>query len=214
MADSAERNAINNENISHKLAELSDENIRYEQIGNVIYIMANPSEFHEDILMEMTRQLGNYLYNKSCKVYGSNLGLDLKDFIPILKDHHSFQKFFKKKIDEGKEEQVYLLPDILLLCNIDKTKFSSRGYQKVPTMIIEIFSPSTGGKDFSLKKDLYEAIGVQEYWIVLDSQNVSVFLLKNGKYELEDYSTKEDILEIPVSVFPDLSIRLDKNRFN
>ena len=59
---------IMEQNISHSVTELSDERIRYEQIGNVIYMMANPSQFHEAILMEIGRQLGNYLDNKPCTV--------------------------------------------------------------------------------------------------------------------------------------------------
>ena len=193
--------------------EIFDENIRHEQIGNTVYMMANPSETHEAIITEIIRQLGNYFYDKSCKVYGSNLGLDLKDFIPVLKDCVCFRKFFKKKLDEGKKDQLYLLPDTQIICDIDKSKFGPHGYRNVPKMIIEVFSPSTGGKDFSIKKDLYECIGVEEYWIVLDPQNVVVFALKDGKYEIEEYSTNEDILEIPISVFSDISIFLDRKRF-
>ena len=205
---------IMEQNISHSVTELSDERIRYEQIGNVIYMMASPSEFHEVILMEIGKQLGNYLDNKPCKVYGSNLGLDLKDFIPVLKDRQFFQEYFRKKIDDGKEDQVYLLPDIQVLCNIDRNKFGAKGYQKPPKMIIEIFSPSTGGNDLSLKKEIYEAIGVEEYWVVIDIQNVVVFKLKAGKYIQENYSTEEDVLNIPVSVFSDLVIHFDKNKFS
>ena len=207
MADISERND------SYSLAELSDTRIRYEQIGNVIYMMANPSEFHEAILMEIGKQLGNYLDNKPCTVYGSNLGLDLKDFIPKLKTLTFFQEYFKKKIDGGQEEHVYLLPDIQVLCDIDRTKFSSRGYQKAPKMIVEIFSPSTGGNDLSLKKEIYEAIGVEEYWVVIDIQNVVVFKLKNGRYIQENHSTEEDSLEVPVTVFSDLVMHLKKNKF-
>ena len=87
-----------------KEVDLSDETIKYERIGNIIYLMATPSESHEAIITEIIYQFEAYLRNKPCKVYGSNFGLNLKDFIPILKQSVSFQKYFKKKIEEGKGE--------------------------------------------------------------------------------------------------------------
>ena len=67
-------------------------------------------------------------------------------------------------------------------------------------------------RDFYEKRDIYEAIGVGEYWIVSDAQNVTVFVLKDGKYVRYKYETEEQPLLIPVSVFPDLVIKLDKDK--
>ena len=194
--------------------DLSDENIRYERIGNTIYMMSTPSELHESIICEVLGQLWVYLKGKPCRAYGSNLGLDLKEFIPILKNHVSFQEYFKKKIDSGKEDETFLLPDISVLCDIDRSKFGSHGYQKVPKMLIEVSSPSTNDKDFDEKKNIYEAIGVSEYWIISDIQNITVYLLKDGKFVKTKYQTEEDILTVPVSVFPNLTINFDRNEFN
>ena len=79
-------------------------------------------------------------------------------------------------------------------------------------MLIEVASPATNEMDFYEKKDIYEAIGIGEYWIISDSQNVTVFVLENGKLVKTTYQTEDAILEIPVSVFPDLVIRFDKNK--
>ena len=193
---------------------LSDENIRYEQIGNTMYMMSTPSEIHESIIFEVLGQLWVYFKGKPCRAYGSNVGLDLKEFIPILKNHISFQEYFKKKINSGKEDEAFLLPDVSVLCDIDRSQFSSHGYRKVPKMLIEVSSPSTDDRDFDEKKDIYEAIGVCEYWIISDIQNVTVYLLKDGKFVKTKYRTEENILDVPVSVFPNLTINFDRNEFN
>ena len=185
---------------------------RYERIGNVIYTMGPASRKHERIVAELVKQLGNYLEGKPCEVYTSNVGLDLKEFIPDIKELPAFQIYFKKNIEKGKEEEVYLLPDISVLCNADDADFSSNGYQGVPKMLIEVASPSTNNRDFYEKRDMYEAIGVSEYWIISDAQNVMVFILKDGKFVKTIYETKETILEVPVSVFPNLVIRFDKDK--
>ena len=211
MADSIEKETIGNQSAS-KRTGLFDHNKRYEQIGNTTFIMRIPSVFHEAIVVELIGQFGNYLDGKPCRVFGSNLGLDLKDFIPAIKEMPTFRSYFKKNIEKGKEGEVYLLPDVSVLCNIDKTKFGSHGYSGIPRMLIEVASPSTNVIDFDEKRSLYEAIGVGEYWIISDTQNVAVYVLQDGKFVKTIHQTEENILEVPVSVFPDLVIKFDKNK--
>jgi len=194
----------------NKEIDLADESIRYEQIGNVIYLMASPSITHERIVSQVFGQLWYYLKDKSCEVYPPTLGLDLKEFIHHVKGLESFLDFFKKKIEQDKEDQIYVYPDVSIICDDNDDHFGNHGYKKTPRMIVEVSSPGTNSHDWVWKKDLYEAIGVSEYWIVSDIQNVTVFKLKDGKYVQKDYKTEEDILEIPVSIFPDLVIRFDK----
>jgi len=207
----AKRADLNNNNVS-KRTSLSDDYVRYEKIGSIIYMMAVPTQNHEAIVMEISRQLGNYLDGKRCRVYGSNIGLDLKDFIPRIKALPAFKTYFKKNIEKGKEEEVFLLPDVSVLCNIDKDKFGSHGYQGRPIMLVEVTSPSTAYLDFDEKKRLYEEIGVAEYWVVTDAQNVVVYVLEDGQYVSEKYETEDTVLEVPVSVFPGLTIKLDKDK--
>jgi len=213
----AKRSALSNINkvdkngVSKKMS-LSDDDVRYEQIGNIIYMMATPAQIHEAIVAEIIRQIGNHLDGKPCRVYGSNIGLDLKDFVQEIKTLPSFQAYFKKNIKKGKEDEVFLLPDVSVLCNIDKSKFGTHGYKGVPKMIIEVTSPSTAYLDYDEKMRLYEAIGVGEYWSIIDAQNVVVYVLEDGRFVKTKFETEEDALNVPVSVFPGLSIKLDKNK--
>jgi len=197
-----------------KTTSIFDIEKRYEQIGNVIYMMAPASVNHEAIVGSVYRQLGNYLDDKPCRVFGSNLGVDLKDFVPAIKEMPSFQSYFKKNIGKGKTEEVYFLPDVIVLYDIDKSKFSSHGYKGIPKMLIEVASPSTSDRDFDEKKSLYEAIGVSEYWVVSDARNVTVYALQEGKFVKTKYETEDEetILDVPVSVFPGLVIRFDKDK--
>ena len=211
MADAVENGGIASVTTPREM-KLSDDYLRYEQIGNVIYMMAPPARFHEAVVTEILGQLWNYLDDKPCRAYGSNIGLDLKSFIPRFKDMPSVQENFKKKAGRGKEGESYLLPDISVLCDSDERHYGSHGYQGTPRLLIEVSSPATNERDFYEKRDIYEAIGVGEYWIVSDAQNVTVFVLKDGKYVRSKYETEEEALMIPVSVFPDLVIKLDKNK--
>jgi Uma2 family endonuclease len=213
MADMIE-NVIHGDSETNtvKTTSLFDIDKRLEQIGNIIYMMAPPSVNHEAIVAEVFGQLYTYLEGNPCRVFGSNMGVDLKDFIPAIKEMPAFQSYFKKSIKKRKTDEVYFLPDVIVLCGIDKSKFSSHGYRGVPTMLVEVTSPSTNYRDFTEKMRLFESIGVAEYWVISDAQNVVVHVLKDGKFVPTIYQTEESILKVPVSVFPGLVIKFDKDR--
>jgi len=111
---------------------------------------------------------------------------------------------------EEKDEDVANVyqPDLLVIC--DKSKLKGTGYYGVPSMVIEILSPSTVRHDRLLKFNIYEKFGVKEYWIVEpDAKLVSVFVLQdNNRYGRIELYTETD--NVTVSIFPDLVIDLSK----
>lgn len=55
----------------------------------------------------------------------------------------------------------------------------------VPTLVVEILSPATARRDRIDKKKVYEANGVDEYWLVdPHRKEISVFHLTAGKYDV------------------------------
>ena len=93
-----------------------------------------------------------------------------------------------------------------------------------PDMVVEILSESTKKRDVTIKKDAYEANGVREYWIIDPwIKSVTVYLLRNGKYFLDDEyilfdekeleklndAEKAEIKnEVPVSILDGLKVPL------
>ncbi|MBR0260339.1 MAG: Uma2 family endonuclease [Selenomonadaceae bacterium] len=100
-----------------------------------------------------------------------------------------------------------------------------RGIYGVPDMVVEVLSKSTRKKDLTIKKDIYEAQGVKEYWIIDPYMKaISVYLLQDGKYFLDDEyilfdaadldlltdAEKADVKhEVPVHTLDDLKIPLN-----
>ena len=98
----------------------------------------------------------------------------------------------------------------------------------VPDMVAEIFSHSTMKRDIGIKKDIYERNGVKEYWMIDPwSENIQVYILRDGKYQLDDvyhnYSEAElneltdderaqVEFEVPVSVLDGFKVKI-KNIF-
>ncbi|HEY0828052.1 MAG TPA: Uma2 family endonuclease [Bacilli bacterium] len=76
-------------------------------------------------------------------------------------------------------------PDIIFIAN-ENLHIIRDGYVfGAPDLLIEILSPSTGKKDKTVKKAMFEQFGVKEYWLVDPTYfTVDQFLLIDNKYVL------------------------------
>lgn len=159
-------------------------NERIELIAGEAFLMASPSPFHQQILMELSRQIANFLEGKPCRIYPAPFDVRL----------------FAQHGDAPSNIDTVVQPDISVVC--DKTKIDGNGCKGAPDFIIEILSPSSLRHDRLVKLGLYQKAGVREYWII-DPKNTSVqvFLLDdNGILRLmEDYGSnnvaKVNVLE-------------------
>lgn len=90
------------------------------------------------------------------------------------------------------ENDDYLCPDIMVIC--DRKHLKGGSYSGVPKFIVETLSPSTAKRDKSEKKDIYEKMGVEEYWIVSpQGKSLEIYYLQDGKFILEQsYILEED----------------------
>lgn len=163
---------------------------RWEIIEGVPYMKAAPSTIHQEILMEISRQIANHLRGKSCKVYPSPF------CVKLTKGDEKSNEDIKKVVE----------PDITIVC--DKSKVDEKGCNGAPDMIVEIISPSSIKTDRIIKFNMYEQAGVKEYWIIEpEGKIVSVFVLQeNGRYGRQEVYSEDD--QITSYIIPDLTIDL------
>ena len=174
----------------------------YEIIGDEkIMAPAAPLE-HSNFIIELATTIKIYLRRNNC-------GYVFPDDVDVhLPDGNVFQ------------------PDLVVITgeNFGIINWESAIYG-VPDMVVEVLSKSTRRKDITVKKDIYEANGVKEYWIIDPLMKaVDVYLLRDGKYFLDDeyvlYNEKEmDLLtdeeksnirtKIKVSIFEDCTVNLE-----
>jgi Uma2 family endonuclease len=57
-------------------------------------------------------------------------------------------------------------PDVLVVTNDQRHILTKRNARGAPALVIEIISESSSARDERTKRDLYERVGVREYWIV------------------------------------------------
>lgn len=163
------------------------EDERWELIEGEAYAMAPaPTRIHQAVVVELIRQIANYLEDKPCKVLVAPFDVTLKE------------------TDETEEEsQTVVQPDIVVVC--DESKLDERGCKGPPDWIIEVLSPATAVRDHVQKKALYEKHGVREYWLIHPTDAILTrYQLENGRYSAAVIEETKDTT--PVAVLQGLEI--------
>lgn len=171
---------------------------REELIGGKVVMMAPASAEHVYTAGSIYNIFKNYLKGKNCIPFSDGLLVHLTDD----------NKF---------------VPDMMVVC--DRSKIKSDGVHGAPDLVVEVLSPSTAKDDRTRKKEVYEACGVPEYWLVSPTdKSIEVYLLESGKYILHDvYTVRPDwvlaqmtdeersavVTEFKCHLYDDLLIRLD-----
>ena len=140
---------------------LLPEGTRAEVINNVLYMSPSPFFNHQEIVTELTIQIGTGVKKNSLGT------LLVAPFDVYLEEHISAVQ-----------------PDLLFISNKNMGILKDDGYAHgAPDMVIEILSKNEN-RDRTLKKNLYEKAGVKEYFIV-DPKNkmTEAFVLKGKKYQ-------------------------------
>ncbi|MBF0524367.1 MAG: Uma2 family endonuclease [Deltaproteobacteria bacterium] len=167
------------------------EDERWELIeGQAFDMTPAPSPQHQQMLVELARQIANFLVGRACVVYVAP---------------------FDVRLPEGDEDDLRIKtvvqPDIAVICN--RSKIDARGSRGAPDFVVEIISPSSASKDQITKTALYEKKGVKEYWIIRPSDNTLIIRLlgENGQYGPP--ITREGRGYQEVATLPGLAVDLD-----
>ena len=98
---------------------------------------------------------------------------------------------YKGKDEQGNDVVRSVAPDVFVILDVpNRQRFSYVVYEegKPPDFVLEVLSTSTWRRDTGEKKDIYESLGVREYWIFdpydrfLDAPLVG-YRLRDGCYE-------------------------------
>ncbi|HZQ11032.1 MAG TPA: Uma2 family endonuclease [Anaerolineae bacterium] len=168
----AERRFTPDEYLAHEIfAEFKS-----EYYDGKIVAMAGASRDHNVIVGNTITALNAALENKPCKVYPSDMRLQLK------------------------RRQAYLYPDVMVVCG--KPEFGSGRDDTVinPIVIIEVLSASTHNHDRVKKFALYKPIGSLQAYLMIDSEQVHVTYLQrepnSRTWTIEMFDKLKDVVRL------------------
>jgi Uma2 family endonuclease len=165
-----------------------EDGMRHEIIGGEHYVTAAPSRKHQIAVGNLHRILATFIYERRLgRLYPGPLAVVLSN-----------------------EDVVE--PDLLFISQERSAIEQDRGAFGAPDLVIEVLSPFTRRTDENLKRRLYEASGVREYWIVDPLQEtVEVHLpAESGEYRVaaELSAGAGDVLATPL--LPGLAVPLER----
>ena len=125
-----------------------DDDLRHEIIDGEHYVTASPITRHQRISLSLLHLIQSYL------------------------DTHPIGELFSAPFDVVLSFHDVVVPDLIYLSKARAQLLTVKNLQGAPDLVVEILSPSTRPRDERLKRDLYERVGVEEYWLVDPDQNV------------------------------------------
>lgn len=132
--------------------------------GKVFRQAAAPRRIHEELTVALVTRIHGFLKGGSCKVYTAPFDVRL----PVSSRKHT-------------DIDTVVQPDLCVVC--DPEKLDELGCVAAPDLIVEILSPGNNKKELQLKYEVYEASGVNEYWVVHpDERTLLIYTLEAGKY--------------------------------
>ncbi|MCW5910728.1 MAG: Uma2 family endonuclease [Cyclobacteriaceae bacterium] len=135
------------------------EGTRAELIDNSLYMSPAPSTKHQDVIVSLASQI--YVFTQKKK-----LG-----------------KTFVAPVDVFLNSKNAFQPDICFISKKNKGIIKEDGIYGAPDLVVEVLSPGSKKLDLTQKKDVYEAAGVREYWVVDPATKISQgFRLVKGAF--------------------------------
>jgi Uma2 family endonuclease len=120
-----------------------DDGKRHELIDGEHYVTPSPNIRHQRILGNLHLLIGNWL------------------------EAHPIGQAFMAPLDVVLSNHDVVEPDLLYLSNERAAQtMTPANIRGVPELVVEIASEGTRRRDETIKRRLYERVGVAEYWVV------------------------------------------------
>lgn len=165
---------------------IQESNERFELRNGEIIAMSSPSTIHQELVMQLSWSINNYI-----------------------KSNHGKCKVFPAPYDVKLDDYNVVIPDVSIICNL--SKIDSKRCNGAPDWIIEVVS-SNYKDDYIRKLSLYEKFGVREYWIVDPKKHTTfVYFFEDMKEDSNIIGFYDFNQTIPVGIYKDKPIQLEIN---
>jgi Uma2 family endonuclease len=156
---------------------------RVELIDGEVFAMSPASSrIHQVVLGNLFRKFADYLDGKKCRAYIAPFDVRLP-----------------KCSERDEDINTVVQPDLSIIC--DPGKLDDRGCKGAPDLIVEVISPASLKLDLTLKKRLYERVGVKEYWIVYPQERIVMVYVRDQLGNFTDGEAYDKDARVPAGIF-------------
>lgn len=153
---------------------------RHEIIAGDHYVNPAPSTYHQTV----SRRLQYQLYTQ-VELAGRGV-------------------VYNAPVDVQLTDHDIVQPDLVVVIAPRMQMITPTKIKGVPDLVVEILSPSTASHDMTLKKQLYERVGVAEYWIAdPDNHTLEQLVLTEGRY-----AARPATVDVRLSILDKVTVRL------
>lgn len=149
--------------------------VHAELIDGTIYYMAALGTAHQELLGELFFAIKTHIQKNAgkCRVFMAPFGVRL-----------------------NQDDKTVVQPDLCVVCQSEL--LNEKGLNGAPDFVIEIVSPGTEKKDYTIKMKKYWDAGVREYWIVdLLKERVVTYTFDNQDMNMKIYGI-QDVVDCSV----------------
>jgi Uma2 family endonuclease len=140
-----------------------DDGMRHEIIDGVHYVTASPNLGHQDLVGRLHLAIGNHLATRR---------------------HQG--RVFLSPLDVVMSNYDVVEPDLLFVTGDQQAILTEANVQGAPALLVEVLSPSTRRRDEGIKRQLFDRVGVREYWMVDPKARRFVVFRRSGGGALEE----------------------------
>jgi Uma2 family endonuclease len=119
-----------------------DDGQRHELIDGEHYVTPSPNVRHQELLLRLVRAIDKY------------------------QETHPVGRLFFAPLDVVLGTSSVVEPDLLLVTDDQSHIVTTQHIRGAPALVVEVASIGTRRTDERAKRDLYDRVGVREYWIV------------------------------------------------
>jgi Uma2 family endonuclease len=130
--------------------------------------------------------------------------VDVQSYLDI----HPLGEVFCAPFDVVMSFHDVVVPDLIYISQSRAHLLTAKNLQGAPDLVIEILSPGTRVRDERLKRDLYERVGVEEYWLVDPDRGTFTIYRREGPRFLPP-ETLDTSARLPTPLFPGFELPLE-----
>ncbi len=119
----------------------------------------------------------------------------------IFQGHADLGRFYPALRDVYLTDRDILQPDLLFISSERLEIDTGSHVRGAPDLVVEILSPSTADRDWTVKRDLYARHGVREYWVVdTVARTITILVLIDATLEIANVLAQGDTIVSSVLV--------------